>query len=160
MNKWIIAVTLLMLAGTPANAGGVFDEQGSFSFREMLKSFAALFSPPKPEAREKSVLPVNLPPAAAKEWLETEKPSLIDIRTPEEFAQGRLAGAQLMDFYAPDFAEKLGKLDKNAKYLIYCRSGRRSASALETMSALGFREARDIAGGINAWSAAGYPVLR
>jgi phage shock protein E len=160
MHKWIIAVTILMLAGSPARAGSMFDSKGSFSFKEMLKSFASFFSPQaEPTVQKAAALPANLSPEQAKAWLETDTPALLDIRTPEEYAQGRLKDSQLMDFYAPDFAERLGKLDKGAKYLIYCRSGKRSGKALETMAGLGFTQARDIEGGINAWIAAGLPTV-
>ncbi|MCX5793659.1 MAG: rhodanese-like domain-containing protein [Elusimicrobia bacterium] len=105
-------------------------------------------------------LPLHVPPAQALNYLEQEKPVLLDIRTPDEYAQGHLKDSTVIDFYAPDFAEKLGKLDKSAKYLIYCRTGRRSGKALETMQQLGFTQAHDIEGGITAWTAAGYPVVK
>ena len=112
----------------------------------------------KPAAQRE--LAVHLPPVQALNWLEQEKPLLLDIRTPDEYAQGHLKDSVVMDFYAPDFAEKLGQLDKTAKYLIYCRTGRRSGKALETMQQLGFTQAHDIEGGITAWAAAGYPVIK
>ena len=65
-----------------------------------------------------------------------------------------------MDYYAPAFKDKLSKLDKSAKYLIYCRSGKRSAAALKMMQDLGFSDIHDIAGGITAWQAAGLPVVK
>ncbi|OGR94229.1 MAG: hypothetical protein A2016_05065 [Elusimicrobia bacterium GWF2_62_30] len=125
-----------------------------------MKSFTSFFAPSAPQAVASSRLAPNLEPAKALEFLEQQKPALIDIRTPDEYAQGRLKDAALMDFYAPDFAEKLGKLDKSANYLIYCRSGKRSGKALETMGQLGFTGAHDIAGGIIAWTAAGLPVVK
>ena len=63
---------------------------------------------------------------------------LLDVRTPEEFATGHLAGAQLMNFEAADFDARLATLDKNATYAVYCRSGNRSGQALERMEAAGF----------------------
>jgi len=107
-----------------------------------------------------AALPLNLPPAEAKAYLETEKPVLLDVRTPDEYAAGHIENAVNMDYYAPDFSDRLSKLDKTAKYLIYCRSGKRSASALKIMQEQGFTEIHDIAGGINAWIAAGYPIVR
>lgn len=85
---------------------------------------------------------------------------LLDVRTPEEFAQGHLRGAQLYDVKSSDFEAKVAKLPRTGKYLLYCRSGHRSGIALERMKAMGFAGVRHVAGGIQAWSAAGLPVAK
>jgi len=129
-----------------------------------LKSFFAASAGKETVAAAKeekaSALPQDLPPAEAKAYLESDRPALLDVRTPDEYAAGHLESAVLTDYYAPDFKDKLNKLDKTAKYLIYCRTGKRSAAALKIMQELGFSDARDIAGGITAWTAAGYPVVK
>jgi rhodanese-related sulfurtransferase len=160
MKRTILTVSLLLLAGSAARSSEMFDKKTSFSFREMLKSFTAFFTPSAALQQPPAGVTLNMPPAAALAYLETEKPVLLDIRTPDEYAQGHLKGSVLLDFYAADFAEKLAKLDKAAKYLIYCRSGRRSGKALETMGQLGLAQAHDIEGGITAWTAAGLPVVK
>ena len=83
---------------------------------------------------------------------------VLDVRTPEEFAEGHLEGAVLVDFYAADFAEQLAALDTDVPYLVYCRSGNRSGQALGVMEQLGFTSAADVDGGIVAWAGAGLPV--
>jgi rhodanese-related sulfurtransferase len=83
---------------------------------------------------------------------------VLDVRTPEEFAEGHLEGAVLVDFYAADFAEQLAALDTDVPYLVYCRSGNRSGQALGVMEQLGFASAVDVDGGIVAWTGAGLPV--
>jgi rhodanese-related sulfurtransferase len=83
---------------------------------------------------------------------------LIDVRTPEEHAEGHLADARLMDFYAPTFRADLDELDRDTPYAIYCRSGNRSGQALAIMRELGFTDVVDLDGGIGAWTAAGQPV--
>ncbi|HSP30296.1 MAG TPA: rhodanese-like domain-containing protein [Ilumatobacteraceae bacterium] len=83
---------------------------------------------------------------------------VLDVRTPEEFAEGHLDGAVLVDFYDADFAEQLATLDTDVPYLVYCRSGNRSGQAMGVMEQLGFSSAADVDGGIVAWSAAGLPV--
>lgn len=104
----------------------------------------------------------NLPPVRADSLIKAETGKktfhLVDVRTPEEFASGHLQGAVPMDFYAPDFQDKLATLPRDGKILIYCRSGHRSGQALQTMKAMGFADASDIAGGINAWRGQGLPV--
>jgi len=84
---------------------------------------------------------------------------VLDVRTPEEFASGHLAGAAGLDFYAATFADDLSALDREVPYLLYCRSGNRSGQAREMMRSLGFAEVHEIAGGINAWVEAGLPVV-
>jgi len=128
---------------------------------KFIASFSSAPQEPAAPARtgEQSVVPLNIPPLEAKAYLENEKPVLIDIRTTDEYAAGHLENSAQMDYYAPEFRDKLSKLDKNAKYLIYCRSGKRSAAALKIMQDLGFSDIHDIAGGITAWLAAGLPAV-
>lgn len=83
---------------------------------------------------------------------------LLDIRTPEEFAEAHIEGALNIDFYAADFADQLGELDRDAPYVVYCRSGNRTAQAMDTFRELGFSEVHEIDGGILSWLAAGLPA--
>jgi len=85
---------------------------------------------------------------------------LLDVRTPEEYAQGHLRGALLYDVKSSDFDAKVAKLPRGAKYLLYCRSGHRSGIALDRMKTMGFSDLRHVAGGIQAWSAAGLAVIK
>ena len=85
---------------------------------------------------------------------------LVDIRTPEEFAEARIEGAVNIDYYAPDFATRLAGLDRAATYVIYCHSGNRSTAALEIFRDLGFTTVHAVAGGIQAWQASGHAVER
>jgi len=96
-------------------------------------------------------------PEEFKKKLDSGEYVLVDIRTPEEFKEGHIPGATLnLDFYAPDFKDKVSKLDKNKKYLYYCRSGHRSGEASELAKEFGFTEAYELDGGINAWKEAGH----
>ncbi len=83
---------------------------------------------------------------------------VLDVRTPEEFAEGHLDGAVLVDFYDADFAAQLTALDPDVPYLVYCRSGNRSGQTLAIMDELGFESAVDVDGGIVAWANAGLPI--
>ncbi len=84
---------------------------------------------------------------------------ILDVRTPEEFAEARIEGATLLDFYRPDFAERLAELDRDVPYVLYCRSGSRSDQAFTMMRDLGFTSVQDVDGGIVAWMGAGLPVV-
>ena len=83
---------------------------------------------------------------------------VLDIRTPEEFEAGVIEGAINIDFYEPSFASTLDALDKDAEYVVYCRSGNRSGQARQTFESLGFTNVTEIEGGIVAWSTSGFPV--
>ncbi|ADJ26302.1 Rhodanese domain protein [Dehalogenimonas lykanthroporepellens BL-DC-9] len=85
---------------------------------------------------------------------------LLDVRTPSEFAAGHIEGAVLLDFNSGNFQAEAEKLDKNKRYLVYCRTSNRSGQAVNLMKNLGFMEVYDLDGGIVAWEAAGYPVVR
>jgi phage shock protein E len=82
---------------------------------------------------------------------------VIDVRTPAEFAAGHVAGAINIDVEASDFGAKISELDPADPYLVYCRSGRRSAIAADTMAEAGFTDIVD-AGGLEPLAEAGAPI--
>jgi MoaE-MoaD fusion protein len=84
--------------------------------------------------------------------------TVLDIRTDAEFAQARLPRAVQLDYHAPDFAQRVAGLDRDASYLLYCRSGQRSGEARGLMTRLGFRDVVDISGGLVQWVNAGLPL--
>ncbi len=85
---------------------------------------------------------------------------ILDVRTPEEFADGHIEEAINLDFYSETFRDELDNLDKNQTYLIYCRSGNRSGKALNIMAELNFREVYNISDGIIGWQAAELPTVK
>lgn len=99
-------------------------------------------------------------PAAAAELLaDTADPEIVlDVRTPDEYNEGHLADAVLIDFYEADFRDQLAELDRDANYVLYCRSGNRSAEAATLMEELGFSSVDEVDGGIVEWLEAGLPI--
>lgn len=75
---------------------------------------------------------------------------LIDLRTPQEYTSGHIAGALNIDFYGATFESDIRALDTTKTYYIYCRSGNRSSQALRSMRAAGITHIYDLAGGIAA----------
>jgi phage shock protein E len=86
--------------------------------------------------------------------------TILDIRTPEEFAEGHLAGAVNIDFNAPDFESRLAAIDKSKTYLVHCRSGGRSTKSLDIFKKLEFKSITHLDGGIQAWQQAGGEVQK
>lgn len=76
---------------------------------------------------------------------------LIDVRTPQEVAAGKIEGAMEIDFHSPDFRTQLNDLDRDKPYGVYCKKGARSAGAFKMMQELGFTRVYDMEGGYDAW---------
>jgi len=82
-------------------------------------------------------------PSAAKAVGMMGSLTVIDVRTPAEYAAGHIAGAQNIDVEAADFGSRIASLDTKAQYLVYCHSGRRSGIAATQMAAAGFTNVVD-----------------
>jgi rhodanese-related sulfurtransferase len=85
---------------------------------------------------------------------------LLDVRTPQEYRDGHIAGAVLIDYTSASFKEELGRLDPGKTYLVYCRTGNRSGKAISLMKELRFRNLRHLSGGITKWKEEGLPTVR
>ena len=99
---------------------------------------------------------VHVNASEAKELLEKNSEiKVLDVRTPEEFAQGRIASALNIDFRNPEFAKNLSNLDSNTEYIVHCKSGGRSSAALAIFEKLGFGKVYHLDGGFDGWKSAG-----
>ncbi|HEY4691091.1 MAG TPA: rhodanese-like domain-containing protein [Anaerolineae bacterium] len=79
-----------------------------------------------------------------------DAPILIDVREPEEYALAHIEGAALKPL--GDILEWLEELDPDGEYVMQCHTGQRSAYATAILQQMGFKNARNLAGGIDAWS--------
>ena len=84
---------------------------------------------------------------------------IIDVRTPEEFAAGHLEGAVLIDIKDASFDSKIAALDPDAAYIVYCRSGNRSAQAVERMRGAGIDDITDLGSLENASAKTGIDIV-
>lgn len=108
----------------------------------------------------KNALFVTLSPAEFAKQADKKEVTVIDIRTPEEVAEGKVvADALELDYYSPDFKSELAKLDKDQTYLIYCRSGNRTGDTKRMMKSLGFTDVSDLQGGKVAWEQSGRELV-
>ena len=97
-----------------------------------------------------------------QEWITQSQASgvtIVDVRTPAEFAAGHVQGAVNVDVRAADFAQQLDNLDKNGTYVVYCHSGNRSKQATDAMGAAGFAHVYNLQGGIADLQGAGAPIV-
>jgi rhodanese-related sulfurtransferase len=84
---------------------------------------------------------------------------IIDVRTPEEFAAGHLVGALLIDIKDATFDARIAELDPEADYIVYCRSGNRSAQAVTRMRGIGIRNITDLGSLENASAETGIAIV-
>lgn len=107
---------------------------------------------------------VGLSPGMALRLIEENREDhgfiVLDVRTGEEYREGHIPGALLIDFRSPTFRDEIAALDRNRTYLIYCRTGNRSGSAVQLMEELGFGSIYHLEGGIVSWNEEGLPVVR
>lgn len=99
----------------------------------------------------------NLAPAELRSFLAQAEPlQLVDVREHAEFASGRIAGARLLPL--GELQRRAAELDRSRAVVCVCRSGKRSAQAMEKLASLGFARVRQLDGGLMAWEQAGFPL--
>lgn len=86
--------------------------------------------------------------------------AVIDVRTPAEFAEGHLEGAVNINIEDPTFADQVSTLAKDGTYVIYCRSGNRSAQAIDAMTSMGFTDLTNAGGYLDASNLTGLPLVQ
>ena len=83
---------------------------------------------------------------------------LLDVRTPEEYRQGRLAGAVLIPI--TEVERRIGEIPRKRPVIVYCAVGSRSTTVAGILARKGYREVYNMADGIVGWYRNGYPVFR
>jgi thioredoxin len=96
-------------------------------------------------------LPEN---AFAEKIRATPNAQILDVRTPEEFANQHIDHAVNVNWRADDFIEKANKFNKQNPVFVYCLSGGRSKQAADKLSELGFSKIYNLEGGFLKWNAA------
>jgi phage shock protein E len=82
---------------------------------------------------------------------------VLDVREPDEWAAGHIAGATLIPL--GDLPNRLSEVPQDKEVVVVCRSGRRSAEGRDILRNAGYSLATSMTGGMNAWSAANFPVV-
>lgn len=88
-----------------------------------------------------------------KELMKDESVKMMDVRSESEVGSGYIGGTEyFFNVQDADFEENIATLDKDLTYIVYCRSGMRSTTALKYMEAQGFTNLYELKGGILNWS--------
>jgi len=124
----------------------------------LAPAFASLQSPAQTTNAPATVTHVQAKEAA--KLVEKGGVTVLDLRTPKEFAAAHIAGATNINCQAGDFAARLEKLDREKPYIIHCGSGRRSTNSLPQFEKLGFKHIIHLDGGLKGWEAAKNPVAK
>ncbi|HTO77396.1 MAG TPA: rhodanese-like domain-containing protein [Thermoanaerobaculia bacterium] len=107
-------------------------------------------------------MPGNVPQVSVEELKQRldrgEKPLLLDVREPHEYALSDLPGAIKVPLQT--LPRNLERVPKDRDLVVYCRSGGRSANAVQFLRQMGYEKAVNLAGGINAWAERIDPNLR
>jgi rhodanese-related sulfurtransferase len=90
--------------------------------------------------------------------IETSQPLILDVRTPNEYYSGHIAGATLIPLQ--QLSQRLSEIRqyKDKEILIYCRSGNRSTVASEILMENGFKKLYNLRTGILGWQKEGYKI--
>jgi rhodanese-related sulfurtransferase len=91
-------------------------------------------------------------PDEFKELMSNASAQLVDVRTANEYAAGKIGNAINIDYFGDDFKQHIAKLDKNKIILVYCAAGGRSAKASKIFSDMGFIEVYELKGGYGNWN--------
>ena len=95
----------------------------------------------------------------AKAMLETNKSIfLLDVRTPQEYSQGRLTGSTLIPI--SEIERRIQEVPKNKPVVVYCAVGSRSRSATDFLSRQGYKDVYNMKDGIVGWYRNGFPIQR
>lgn len=89
-----------------------------------------------------------------------KKLMVLDVRTADEFNDGHIKGAINIDIRQPDALNRIDKLNRSAKYIVYCRTNHRSGIAVEHMMQSGFKTIYQMMDGFPGWAANNLPFVK
>lgn len=98
--------------------------------------------------------------AELKDIMANKEVQLVDVRTPQEVAQGYIEGAVHINISSADFEERINQLDRQKPIAVYCAVGGRSGQAASRLKEWGFTEIYDANGGVREWAKSGYPLKK
>ena len=149
-----LSVTALVFIAIALVGGGWPQASAGGNSEEILRQAAIKYYERMPEHIYK------IPEAELKQLIEANDPDLflVDLRAPEDYAAGHIAGAQNIPFQQVGI--NLNKFPKDKTIVVYCYTGQTGGQTTATLNMAGFK-ARSLNGGMNnGWLKAGYPVVQ
>ncbi len=137
LSVLIIGVSIILCSVTPALASRASDQ--------LVKEAKASIREVTPEDVKKMID-------------NNDRMVILDVRDAEEFETGHIPGARNLSRGMLEFKIEMLIPDKNAKIIVYCGVDLRGPLATKTLNQLGYGNAVNMIGGLNAWKAAGYPI--
>jgi phage shock protein E len=151
----IAPIVAILIAITLLTSVGLINQEISLTYYDTQEQIV--------EPKVESVV-TEITPQEAYELIQENKGNenfvILDVRTPEEIVDGAIENSIKIDYYSDSFREEIDELDKENKYLVYCRSGGRSGEATKLMEELGFQKVYDMSGGFSQWQAEGLPFVK
>jgi len=102
----------------------------------------------------------SLSPGELESLLAKEGVVLVDIRSPDKYADGHIEGAVNVEYHKKTFLKEMGRFDRNSEIVLYCGTGLKTGNAVKELSGAGFRRLSVLSEGLDAWKKAGYPAVR
>jgi phage shock protein E len=148
LKKFLLAILAAVTfvsagcAGMPVDGDEVTTEERNISVSESSETAAP---------QEEGTIYVSITAQKAKSMMDSESGYIIlDVRTPEEYAESHIPGAMLIPYDEVADRAAVELPDKDQLILVYCRSGRRSKLASQTLAELGYTNIKEF-GGIIDW---------
>ncbi|MDY7096671.1 MAG: rhodanese-like domain-containing protein [Pseudomonadota bacterium] len=153
-TRFVLASSMVLAIAACAPSDGEDDGAGSVPSYRPGYELASLAGAPAVERPGATIREIDA--NTLKADLQSGGIRLIDVRTPEEFDRGHIEGAELIPVDSFDPSEL--DLTDGRKVILYCRSGRRSATAARRLATHTGAPSTHLSGGIKAWEAAGLPI--
>lgn len=124
----------------------------------IVVSLAGCINSQQPEQETQEIFLKNVDAPEFKKLVEAGNGIILDVRTPEEVAQGYINNASTINIYDEDFEEKINLIPKNKEIYVYCKSGGRSAEAAKMLKKNGFNKIYNLNNGMMGWEEKGFSV--
>ena len=114
----------------------------------------------KPDANA-PITVIDVQPAEAAKQLAEESIVVLDVRTPEEVAMGRIPGSININITGPEFEAGIAKLDPSKTYMVHCAAGSvggRSRRSIDALDKIGVKKVYHLEGGFAGWLTANNEV--
>lgn len=114
----------------------------------------------QPNQKEAEIFLKNINATEFKKLVDAGNGITLDVRAPEEIADGYINNASIVNYYDEDFEKKINLIPKDKEIYIYCKSGGRSSEAAEILQKNGFNRIYQLENGIIEWEEMGYPLVK